>query len=197
MWQQQINKTDAEKRQKSLSNDLLHSQLSLEYVKGQLSAIGMLIGKHDDKMALAIEKMAQSSYQTTITTNKQICSSTMDLVKRIHTFAHNRREKNDQIFYRQFNEPRSAVTKEERDKIWQQQTVQLMQQSNNDNYEFRTTILGEAIYLKDELLKRLPPQPKPSPMYSHVFEFGSLAGSYPEDGAADYLEGLSRKLCPK
>jgi hypothetical protein len=92
---------------------------------------------------------------------------------------------------------RNAKIKEERDKIWQQQTAKLIQQSNYDQYEFRTVILGEAIYLKDELLKRLPPQPKPSRMYSGVFEFGSLAGAYPEDGAADYLEGLSRKLCPQ
>ena len=40
MWQQQINKTDATKQQEKLSDKLLQSQLSLEFVKGQLNAIG-------------------------------------------------------------------------------------------------------------------------------------------------------------
>jgi len=90
-----------------------------------------------------------------------------------------------------------AKTEEERKRIWDQFIAQELQQSNNNQYEFRSTILGEAVYLKDELLQRLPSEPKPSPMFSRVFDYGSLAGVYPEEQAADYLEKLARKLCPQ
>jgi hypothetical protein len=131
-------------------------------------------------------------------TNKQICSNTIDLVKRIHKFARERREKSSQLSDQRMNAMRSIrnKTEQEKNQIWQQYNALDQQLWNNEQYEFRTTILGEAIYLKDELLKRLPLQPKPDHMYSHVFEYGSLAGVYPEEAAADYLEGLSRKLCP-
>ncbi len=141
--------------------------------------------------------MAQSSAQITATTNKQICSNTMDLVKRMHKFAQDRRERSDKIRDQQWNAMRAARDKsrQEQDQIWRQYTALDLQVWNNIEYEFRTTILGEAVYLKDELLKRLPSQPKPDRKYSFVFE-GRLAGPSPELDAAAYLENLSRKLCP-
>ena len=204
IWQQQINKKDAVEQQKKLNNDLIKSHMNEEFIKGKLSAIGEVMGKMSKsgtdssikQMASAIEKIVQSSYQTTTATNKQICSSTMDLAKRMHKFAYDRRERSRQIIDRQMTASRTAKTEEERHQIFQQYSAQSIQQIDSDNYEFRTTILGEAIYLKDELLKRLPPQPKPNFKTAVVFE-GSLAGAYPEDEAADYLEGLSRKLCPQ
>jgi hypothetical protein len=202
--QQHINKIETASQQKKLNDDLIQSHLDQEFIKGKLSAIGEIIGKmfksvpdpSVKQMASAIEKMAQSSSQTTIATNKQICLNTMDLVKRIHKFAYDRREKSNQIMNQQMNESRTAKTEQERHENWQKHTAQLLQQSNTNQYEFRTTLLGEAIYLKDELLKRLPSEPKPDSKFSHVFEHGSLAGVYPEESAADYLEKLSRKLCP-
>jgi len=196
---QHENEMDGQKKLLgTINSELYQSQLSRERLQGNFDAVALLIGKSGDKMASAVLKLAESSSQITTMTNKQICSNTMDLVKRIHKFARDRREKSSRLSDQRMNAIRGArnKTEQEQTQIWQQYNVLQEQQWNNDQYEFRTTILGEMVYLKDELLKRLPSQPKPAPMYSQVFDYGSLAGVYPEEGAADYLEGLTRKLCP-
>ena len=153
--------------------------------------------KEDLKLALDEFKKSLTSPQEI--TNKQICLQTMDLVKRIHKFAHDRKERSEQLTNQQMDAMRAAryKTEEEKNQIWQKYTILDTQQRNKEQYEFMTTILGEAIYLKDELLRRLPSEPKPNKddYPFHVFE-GSLAGPYPEEGAAGYLESLARKLCP-
>lgn len=65
------------------------------------------------------------------------------------------------------------------------QTSQLYAQHD---YEFRSTIFAEAVYLKDELLKRLPGEPGPDqikPFPVKAFH-GSLAGPTPIADAAGY-----------
>jgi hypothetical protein len=179
-----------------INDELLQSQLSRERLQGKFDAVVLLIGKSGDRMASAVLKLAESSSQVTAATNKQICTNTMDIVKRMHSFARNRKNKSNHLINKEMNESRNANTEQERKQLWQQHTAQLTQLWNDEQYEFRSTILGEALYLKDELLKRLPSEPKPGNRYPfHVFE-GSLAGNYPEEEVADYLEGLSRKLCP-
>ncbi len=208
--QQYISRVENKKQQKSLNNelteqknlvkkigtDLLQSQLSQEYMKGQLNAIGLLIGKSNDNVASAIEKMAQSYTQTITVTKKQICSNTMDLVRRMQKFEYDRRVENDQLWSRERSAMMAAKTEQEKSQIWQQYNTQSSQQSARFDYKFKTTLLGEAIYLRNELLRRLPPQPEPAPD-RRLFAFeGILVGPSPVADAAIYLETLSKKLCP-
>jgi hypothetical protein len=55
-------------------------------------------------------------------------------------------------------------------------------------------MLGEAIYLKDELLKRLPGEAAPEQKNLIAFE-GSTAGVSAIGDAANYLDALANKLC--
>lgn len=164
-----------DKAQKKLQADLDaargkldQSLLAQEYMKGQLNSIGIIMGKLGDsgspalkQLASAVEHMAQSNAQATAATNKQLCANTMDLIKRMHEFEYKRRLDAGQFIDRQMNAMRAARTEEEQRQVWQRETQELMQRSAYEQYEFRTSLLGEAIYLKDELLKRLPRRRNP------------------------------------
>jgi len=182
---------------------LTQSRLAQEYMKGQLDSLSLLAGKISQsvsdpgikQVAGAIEKLVQSNVQTIVASNKQICSNTFNLAKRMQKFEQERMSKSSRRMEQEWNAMRTAKTDEEKHHIWNQYIAQSIQNSANEQYEFRTTLLGEAIYLKDELLKRLPSEPQPSRMEAIAFE-GSLAGPYPVSNAAVYLEKLARKLCP-
>lgn len=62
--------------------------------------------------------------------------------------------------------------------------------------EFRSSLLTEAAYLREEILKRLPAQPAPTETQAAevlVFQ-GILTGSRAVNSAAGYLEKLAKKL---
>ena len=200
--QQKLIRQENERRTetKNLQDSLNQSRNEQAYMKGQLNSLSLVAGKISQsvsdpgikQMAGAIEKMAQSIAQTTLVSNKQICSNTLDLVKRMQKFEQSRSARSDQLMFQEQEAMRAAKTKEGIDRL-NQYSAQRSQMSANQTYEFRTTLLGEASYLRDELLRRLPPQPKPQKI--PAFE-GFLVGPYPVHEAAIYLEGLARKLCP-
>jgi len=187
---------------KQLQGDLYQSHLSQEFMKGQLTSISMISAKISQtvsdpglrQMAKAMEKIAQSSSQAKSTDDKQVCARTMDLVKRFGEFEHKKRLSEGQSKEQWQQKLKIAKTDAEQNDIWQKMTMQNMKEHDHFQYEFRTTLLGESVYLKDELLKRLPSQPKPD--RDLIALEGFLAGPAPISDAAAYLESLSRKLCP-
>ena len=88
---------------------------------------------------------------------------------------------------------REEITKG-RDKATQEEKAM------NERYqaEFNSSLLAEAAYVRDEILKRLPPQPEPRPPQTmQILAFqGVLVGSRPVGSAANYLENLTKKLSP-
>jgi hypothetical protein len=61
-------------------------------------------------------------------------------------------------------------------------------------FTYRTTMEGEARYLRDSMLDKLPPQPESRD--ATFFSADILAGPYPLRDYANYLESLARKLSP-
>ena len=153
----------------------------------------------------AIMKLAQTSaeysrkqYETKVTSNKQLRDFTIDVVRRMRESERNHDLKIRQIIDKQMATVQKAATEEERRRLWNLQSTELTQQYVNWEFEFKSNILGDAVYAKDELLKRLGPQPELPPMEkSNLIVFrGILAGAHPVSGAAAYLEQLSKKLSP-
>ena len=199
IWQARLGNLEKKEQKEvveKIEKELLQSQLSQEFIKGQLNVTAQLVGKSGDKMASAIQMLAQSNTQTVITTNKQICSNTLDLVKRMQAFEYNERLVERQLSDKWWQEMRDVKTEQERHEIWNKRTAQDLQIRERFSYEFRSTLLGEAVYLKNELLKRLPHQPNPQSGQRPIALEGILAGPSPISDAAVYLEDLSRKLCP-
>jgi hypothetical protein len=203
-----ISQERAEQSQIDMGNDLKEARTKLdqsvlaqEFMKGQLSGLAIVLGKMQDngtlgakQVAGAIEKMAQSNAQTTALSNKQLCTQTTALTKRMLAFEYRWHSARDQMSDRQSAAMREASGEGARKQLWNQQTRELIQSSQQENYEFRSTMLGEAIYLKDELLKRLPGEAAPEQKNLIAFE-GSTAGVSAIGDAANYLDALANKLC--
>jgi hypothetical protein len=89
----------------------------------------------------------------------------------------------------QRDEMRQA-TEEERSRIWNRHTDADSERRNLRHQEF-SQLRPEAILLRDEALKRLPPQPHELLV---ALDHGTLAGPKPVGEVAEYLERLAKLL---
>lgn len=155
-------------------------------------AIVYYLPQQIESIAEGLEKLADKiPSMTAIFNNKQICANTTNLVKRLQAF--------DYQYARSFGELFGSpiAKRNEKEEHSQEYTAKFFELSSRLTNEYRTNLLGEAVYLRDELLRRLSPQPQPdNPFLKSDFE-GRLAGPHPAGEVADYLESLSRKLCPQ
>ena len=187
-----------EKTQEMLNTSLL----SQEHMRGQLDALGMMAGKigqsssEDMKQLVsAISKMAETSHVGTLT-NKQLCDRAFELAKRLRAFGTKAFTTDVDRLLSQQREFLSAKTQDEKNVIWQKRMQEETQRWMNNDMEFRTGYVAEAIYLRDEITKRLPSVPQPTDEQRIIFR-GFSGGSWGIFGGADYLEILGRTLCPR
>jgi len=78
---------------------------------------------------------------------------------------------------------------------WADQTRALTDLHHQENLEFRNKYLGKAVYLRDEMERRLYYTRSQEESQLIAFD-GGIAGPTPISDAADYLEKLARRLAP-
>lgn len=157
------------------------------------------------QFAPAIMKLAETSaeysrkqYETKVTSNQQLRHFTADVVKRMREAERDHTLRQQAIRDKYRAQWHSGMTEAERSQLFNAETQESMQEEANYQYSFKANILGDAVYARDELLKKLGPQPELPPVSAPnliVFR-GILAGAYPVSGAAGYLEQLAKKLAP-
>jgi hypothetical protein len=150
------------------------------------------------KLAQATELNARKTYEAKMLSNKELYDATMDVVRRMRAFGQKRRLESSQQIDASMTAMRNAPNEAEREKLWVEERNNSMAAYYRTDAEFRTSILPDAVYVRNELLKHKIPEPAPTPMrpagmVQTVFE-GSLAGPYPELDAADYLEQMAKQL---
>ena len=140
----------------------------------------------------------------------ELCTRTFTLTRRIRDFG----RRTDIETTEMVNSHREAMmslqhldpSSESRTRLWRQHMESERRLSETQRFEFRTTILTEALYVKTELVKRFPDAPKlpsnqevnpPWPLRSAAFFFdGTPLGRDSFFSAADYLDLLAKRLCP-
>jgi hypothetical protein len=153
------------------------------------------------KLAQATEFNTRKTYEAKMLSNKELYDSTMDIVKRMRAFGQKRRLESEQQMNARIAAMRNATSEAERSKLWQEEVSDSVAAYSRTDAEFRSSILPDAVYVRNELLRRNIPEPAPNPMrpasrVQLVFS-GSLAGAYPEFDAADYLEQMAKQLPQK
>jgi hypothetical protein len=196
-------KIDATQLKLDKAQELLTaSLLSQEHMKGQLDTLSMVAGKigqnssQDMKqLVAAISKVANAGHIGSLT-NKQLCDRAKDWAKRARVFENESRQEDEAQHHRTIVAWANAKTDDEKKKISEQNALSTGQAFMQRELEFRNNYLAEAIYLRDEILKRLPAVPQPTHSQSRMFEgvAGPYGGIY--DGA-DYMEKLALSLCPQ
>jgi hypothetical protein len=150
------------------------------------------------KLAQATELSARKTFEAKMLSNKDLYDATIDVVKKLREFGQRRRLESSQQTDANMAAMQATTTEAEKAKVWADQSNKLVATYYQKDAEFRTSILPDAVYVRNELLRRKIPEPPPNPMrptsmVQMVFT-GSLAGAYPEFDAADYLEQMAKQL---
>jgi len=208
--------TQSEERQRELAKDvksatddlsdtrkmLLDSRLDQAHMRGQLDALQLMASKIGDNSSTnmreivgAINKMSEGGRVHPLT-NKQLCDRAMAWAKRVREFATQKLGATVTLveWQQQSKEIREAKSEEEKQAIWNRHTQEQVQRYQQFDLEFKQKFLGEALFLRDEMLKRVPSAPEPSGMVSAMFN-GST-NTFVIDNGANYIEQLARTLCP-
>lgn len=115
--------------------------------------------------------------------NEELKKRTLELAKKMRDF---------ETAYRQ-REYNIILQRTTTDAEWQQKTQQELALSMDKQNEFRNQYLGEALSLRDEILRRLH-ETYQDPQHRLIAFEGILAGPSPISDAADYLESIARRL---
>jgi hypothetical protein len=125
-------------------------------------------------------------------TDNQLSVAAISLAKKMRTLETNYKQEYSLITNKRrsltsFTKDDMQKENEESDKIW-----------GKFELEFKNNFLGKAVYLRDELLKRIPTKEQPKKeQYDFLAFDGILSGPSPVSDAANYLEALARKLSPQ
>src|SRR5260370_15013289 len=174
----------------------VRSAADMGYLKAKLEDAEKLNEKLS-QFAPAVMKLAETSaeftrkqYDAKVTSDKELYAFTMGAVKKIREFSQKyetlSRKQSDEMFnaMRQPN-----LTEAQKQQLWNQGTQNSIQGYYNRDNEFRTSILPDALYARQELLKRNIPEPTMSPMQKSEVDMvarGMLAGPSPALALAAY-----------
>jgi hypothetical protein len=150
------------------------------------------------KLAQATELNTRKTYEAKMLSNKDLYDATIDVVKRMRAFGQKRQLESDQQWNASVAASRNATTEAERLKLWTDERNNSIAASYRMDAEFRSSILPDAVYVRNEVLRRKISEPpsnprRPTSAVQMVFA-GVLAGAYPEFDAADYLEQMAKQL---
>lgn len=169
-----------------------------KFVEGELQVFKQ-VGPAVLKLAQVAEENIRKQYEAKMLSNQELYDATMEVVRKLREFAHKRAMQSAQQMNQEMAAMQAAKTDSERQKIWQEQANKMTAAYYQTDAEFRSSVLPDAIYVRNELRRRKVPEPPPAgpfqsrQMIDSVFA-GSLAGAYPELDAADYLEQMAKQL---
>jgi hypothetical protein len=136
-------------------------------------------------------RISQKQYETKVMSDRDLHDSTMNTVKKIHDFSTKYAELELRRQKAWFSFATAPVSETDRQKKFSDDINESFRVSRAKHLEFQTSILPDAVYARNELLKRNLPEPllEPSEKANVNLSFkGILAGSNPEMSLATYLE---------
>jgi len=174
----------------------IQSAADMGFLKGRLaSGIGPDIGRLGAEIARENAKMIQQQSKTL--SGRELSNSAVSLAQKMREFERAWQVQEQLEEEQLWNAQIAAKTPDEKVKLRNQETAFYIQSHANEETAFRNQLLGQAIYLRDQLLMRLgnPTITPEDRMRSLAFD-GMLAGPSPISDAADYLERLARQVSP-
>jgi hypothetical protein len=167
------------------------------YLEGQLKVFAEF-APAIVKLAQATELNTRKQYEAKVTSDKELYVFTMDTVKKLREFS----VKYNNLQAQQMNrwmaaERQPQLTADGRQQIWNQQIQETMQTSYQRDAEFRASILPDALFARQELMKRNIPEPDLPPTEKSNADsalHGLLAGAWPEIALPNYLELMAKGL---
>ena len=168
-----------------------------EFVEGELQVIKQ-VRPAVLKLAYLTEENVRKQYEAKILSNQKLYEITVHIAKKMRDFSQKYQLQSSRRTHAQMAAMRTATTEGERQRICEKFSRQAIADYYQRQLEFRTSILPDAVYIRNELLRRglrePPPNPRMSPHMVQMVFSGHLVGPYPEVEAADYLEQMAKQL---
>jgi hypothetical protein len=192
--------------QRDVSNKLSQSVIEQARMSGELTAIKEIMGRFATtgmpgfkEFASAIESLSQSNARRAAdltVSNKQLCDRASDLAKRIRDFQNKFEAVRREALYTPL-----PVKAEERRAVWDKQIQEDRRQYEEHDVQFRNEFFGDAKYLKDLMLAKLPVDKhdvlvKNNGQAEANLSTGMMVGAFNEYGIANYLDEIAKTLCP-
>jgi len=176
---------------RQVDNAILRTKLE-DY--SQLSQLGPALMK----LAQTSAEFQRKQYEAKVTSDKDLYALAMKSVTQIREFSkkYSALESENTLGFRLSGQMSDA----ERQQKWNENTNKMIQLSYAKQNEFQTSILPDAIYARNELLRKGLPEPPMDPMQKsevNMVLHGALAGVYPELQFANYLEQMAKPLSRK
>ena len=176
----------------------------MNYMEEELNAFGQ-VDPAVLKLAQVSEENIRKQYEAKVLSNNQLRDLTTNVVKGMRDLSYKHKQLSDQQLAKNWA-LRVQISKDGNDplkmaQLRDQEMQELLQEHVRFEYEFKSNILGDAIYARDELLRRIANPPQAAFYISGydrggvVFQ-GFLAGVDPLREGADYLERLAMELSP-
>jgi hypothetical protein len=191
----------------NLRNDLHKSetnrQIAEAYLKAkledsyQMNAQLAQLGPALLKLAEVSANFQKKQYETKITSSKELYDFTMGAVKKIRDFSEKYRTLQRQQTDALMASAGAVQSDAERQRRWNEETQKEIQLYYAKDSEFRTSILPDALYANNELQRKGIPEPSLAPIQKSEVDMvlrGVLAGVYPEQALADYLELRAKEI---
>jgi len=198
----------ANKANEQIRRELDQTRLSQQHTKGQLDSIALMLGRIGEveqnpslaKLAAAISDMAKANLRNSLdikSTNSEIAFRALNLAKEIRRFESDYQEHAEAMRAQQQELVAAATTIDKRHDPAQEQFVQQEKSWQDHDLDFRDKYFGDAKYLADSMLQRLPPDKasllRDANRHADTFLANGQVGGF-ENGFAAYLEELAKAL---
>jgi hypothetical protein len=152
-------------------------------------------------MAQATEGYTQKQYESSVMNKKQLLDMTTKTVTQIRSLGSKCKATEEGIFSAAYSaSPNPSMTRDQRIQ-WFEQRRQIEEQTDEQNRQsceqnYRQQIMGDAAFLRRELLSRIGGDSFLLPLEKtkYIAIDGIFAGPDPIDDSADYLEALANRL---
>lgn len=151
------------------------------------------------KLAKSTEEFTHRQFDAKIENDKDLYELTMQVVGKTREFSQKYAKEREQLFD-ELTAIQPNLTEAERERLWNENIQKDIALHYTREREFRSLILPDALYVRQELQRRKMAEPSLSPTKKHevdlVFQ-AVLAGVQPELAMADYLEIMAKPLSRK
>lgn len=170
----------------------------IKYLEGQFSVFSQ-VGPAVVKLAQMSQENIREQYGVKGLSDSQLREFASDVVKRMRDLASKHKQIQEQQFTKnialQWQNKGQGKDARKMEQIRDKEIQEYVQEDASLEYQFKSTILGDAVYARNELLRRIG-RDQPSiydPTGVPALQ-GFLAGPDPVGDAANYLERLAKQL---
>jgi hypothetical protein len=206
--QKQIAQRHRDGEIKELRQELDQNVLQQARMTGELTAMREVMGSLSKtglpgfrEFATAITNVMQTNARRTTEgpiSDKQLCDRALKLAKSIRDFE-STYENNER--YASFQGWKPNQTPKQQQADWELQTRETIRRYQQHKDDFRNKFFEDGKYLKDLMLEKIPPEKrdalvKVNGQAESNLNFGQMTGAFNEYLIANYLEEISKTLCP-